>query len=228
MTDPTATKANQSALNGAEQLTTPIVEGSSHTPRPRHILLVARALSHILAPATVSVPMILLVAFYHAKSTSSALIYAAITLCFACIGPLAYILLGVRLGKISDTDVSKRSERIGPFIFGLASLSLGWLVLILTHCPVVLTTVTFIALVSGLLMLLITFWWKISMHASTLAGAATILTVLYGTAMLPTFALVVLVSWARVVLHRHTVAQVVAGALLSTALSAFILKLRGW
>lgn len=53
------------------------------------------------------------------------------------------------------------------------------------------------------------------------------LTVLYGLALLPLFLLLVLVSWSRVVLRRHTVAQVVAGSILSIFLALVVLKLRG-
>jgi membrane-associated phospholipid phosphatase len=76
-------------------------------------------------------------------------------------------------------------------------------------------------------MLIVTLWWKISIHASSMAGAATMLTALYGTVMLPTFLLLILVSWSRVVLRRHTTAQVIAGSLLSIVLSAAIIMLRG-
>jgi membrane-associated phospholipid phosphatase len=40
--------------------------------------------------------------------------------------------------------------------------------------------------------------------------------------------LLILVSWSRVVLRRHTLAQVIAGSLLSITLAALILKLIGW
>ena len=70
--------------------------------------------------------------------------------------------------------------------------------------------------------------WRIRLvHASSLGGVATILTAFYGAVMLPTFLLLILVSWSRVVLRRHTVLQVVAGSLVSIALTLLILKLRG-
>ena len=53
------------------------------------------------------------------------------------------------------------------------------------------------------------------------------LTVLYGAVMLPAFLLLALVSWSRVVLRRHTVAQVVVGSLASVIISLLILKFRG-
>jgi hypothetical protein len=195
-------------------------------PKPVHIR-VARHVSNILAPATISLPFVFLVAFYHARNQLTAFAYACITLFFLSFGPLLYIFISVRRGKISDIDVSRRSERAPPFLFGILSVTLGWLVLMLMHGPKNLQTVLIIAAVSGIVMMAITFWWKISMHASSLGGAATMLTVFYGAVMLPIFVLLVLVSWSRVALRRHTIAQVVAGSLTSIVISLVILKMRG-
>ena len=188
---------------------------------------IARYVSYILAPATISLPFILLVAFYQAQDKLSALIYACITLFFLSVGPLLYIIIGVRLGKLSDIDVSRRTQRVGPFIFGIVSVMIGWFVLSLTNGPRNLQTVMIITAFSGIIMMVITFWWKISMHASSLGGVATMLTALYGAVMLPLFVLLVLVSWSRVVLRRHTVPQVIAGSLAGIVLSLVIIKIRG-
>lgn len=208
--------------DGADEQT--IIEApGDNTKRTR----IARHVSNILAPATISLPFILLVAFYQAQNPLLALIYACITLFFLSVGPLLYIIMGVRLGKLSDIDVSRRSQRAGPFIFGIASVMVGWLVLTLTNGPRNLQTVMIITVFSGIVMMVITFWWKISMHASSLGGVATMLTVLYGAVMLPLFVLLVLVSWSRVVLRRHTVTQVIAGSFAGIVLSLVILKIRG-
>ena len=208
--------------DGADEQT--IIEAQEeNTKRIR----IARHVSNILAPATISLPFIVLVAFYKAQNQLTAFIYACITLFFLSVGPLLYIIIGVRLGKLSDIDVSRRSQRVGPFIFGTISVMIGWLVLILTNGPRNLQTVMVITVFSGIIMMVITFWWKISMHASSLGGVATMLTVLYGAVMLPLFVLLVLVSWSRVVLRRHTVTQVIAGSLAGIVLSLVILKLRG-
>lgn len=212
-----------------EQLTDGAGEHSSieapgeNTKRTR----IARHVSNILAPATISLPFILLVAFYQAQNQLSALIYACITFFFLSVGPLLYIIIGVRLGKLSDIDVSRRSQRAGPFIFGIVSVMIGWLVLTLTNGPRNLQTVMIITVCSGIIMMVITFWWKISMHASSLGGVATMLTVMYGAVMLPLFVLLVVVSWSRVALRRHTVPQVIAGSFAGIVLSLVILKLRG-
>ncbi|HYX49521.1 MAG TPA: phosphatase PAP2 family protein [Ktedonobacteraceae bacterium] len=208
--------------NGADEQTLLETPGEK-TKRMR----IARQVSNILAPATISLPFILLVAFYQAQDKLPALIYACITFFFLSVGPLLYIIIGVRIGKLSDIDVSRRSQRVGPFIFGIVSVTIGWIILSLINGPRNLQTVMIMTVFSGIIMMVITFWWKISMHASSLGGVATMLTVLYGAIMLPLFVLLVVVSWSRVVLRRHTVPQVIAGSLAGIVLTLIILKIRG-
>ena len=195
-------------------------------PQPVHVRM-ARHVSNILSPASISLPFIVLVALYRASDKLTALLYALITLFFVSVGPLAYIVIGVHLGKLSDIDISRRSERAGPFLFGISSTLVGLLVLLLIQGPKNLQTALIITVVSAIILLITTLWWKISIHASSLGGVATMLTALYGAAMLPCFFLLILVSWSRVVLRRHTILQVIAGSLVSIVLSLLILRIRG-
>ena len=69
----------------------------------------------------------------------------------------------------------------------------------------------FSAIVLGILGVINDFW-KISIHAASIAAAAVIVALVFG----PRFALLLLplviaVTWLRLYLRRHTVAQVVAG-----------------
>lgn len=194
--------------------------------KPRHVRF-ARIVSNILAPSTISLPFVLLVAFYRASDQLAAIAYAFIAFFFLCVGPLIYVVIGVRTGRLSDLDISRRSERAGPFLFGIISVGAGLLVLSLVHGPKDLVTALILTAISAVFMMVTTLWWKISIHASSMAGAATMLTALYGIVLLPSFLLLILVSWSRVVLRRHTIAQVVVGSLLSIFLSLLILKLRG-
>jgi membrane-associated phospholipid phosphatase len=190
-------------------------------------LRVARHISTLFAPASISLPLVMLVGLYHNPDPRQGLAFAGITLLFLSLGPLLYVMVGVHTGRLSDLEITRRSERTGPFLFGLFSATLGLLVLQALHGPRNLSTLLMITIVIGIIMLLITLWWKISIHASSLAGAVTLLTAMYGLMMLPLFVLLVLVSWSRVVLRRHTVAQVTMGAALSILLTVLMLKLRG-
>jgi membrane-associated phospholipid phosphatase len=199
----------------------PITPGDVKTFR----MQVARYISIIFSPVTVSLPAIFLVALYHQEPSS--LFFAAIVVLFLSIGPMLYILVGVSLGKFSDIDVSIRSQRLGPFLFGIMSSLMGFFILQFNNAPKNLETVLLTASIVGFILMIITFWWKISMHASGIAGTVTFLTILYGKYVLPAFLLVFLVGWSRVVLKRHTAAQVTAGALLTAAITLGMLALRG-
>lgn len=198
----------------------------SKTPSATRIR-VARHISNILSPLAVSLPFIFFVALYHAQNILIALLYALIILFFLSFGPTVYILVGVRTGKFTDPDVSRRSQRVGPFLFGITSALIGLGTLFFTHGPKNLQTLLLITIVSGFVMMIVTFWWKISIHASSLAAAATFLTALYGSVTLPVFVLLIAVCWSRVVLRRHTVGQVIAGSLLSIVLTSIIVIIRG-
>lgn len=186
---------------------------------------VARYISIIFSPVTISLPAIFLVALYN--QVPSSMFFAAIVVLFLSIGPMLYIVVGVSLGKFSDIDVSVRSQRLGPFLFGITSSLAGFFILLFNNAPKNLETVLLTASTIGLILMIITLWWKISMHASGIAGTVTFLAVLYGKFVLPAFLLVLLVGWSRVVLKRHTVAQVTTGAILTAAMTLGMLMLRG-
>jgi membrane-associated phospholipid phosphatase len=179
----------------------------------------ARYISTILSPIVISLPAIVLVGLYHSQAPSS-LLFAAIAIFFLSVGPMIYIAIGVGLGKFTDVDVSVRSQRVGPFIFGISSSLIGFFILQVMHAPYNLATVLLATVIAGLIFMVITFWWKISMHATFLA-------VLYGKIVLPAFLLVALVGWSRVVLKRHTAMQVTIGAILSAVITLAILFVRG-
>jgi len=196
-------------------------------PRKTGRILVAHYVSNILSPVAISLPFVLLVALYHAQNVPMALLSALIVLFFLSFGPMIYILIGVRMGKFSDPDVSMRSQRVGPFLFGIGSSLVGFVTLFVTHGPKNLQTLVLITIISGVVMMVVTLWWKISIHASSLAAVATVLTALYGLVLLTSFVLLIAVCWSRVVLRRHTLGQVVAGSLVSIALTSLILVIRG-
>src|SRR5260370_7006180 len=143
-------------------------------PKPIHVRA-ARLISNILAPATISLPFVVLIALYHARNVLLALFYALVTLFFLSIGPFIYILIALRMGKISDVDVSRRTERAGPFLFGISSVLAGWLVLIISQGPTNLQTLLLIPALSAIVIMVPTLWWRLSIHASSLRGAATML-----------------------------------------------------
>jgi membrane-associated phospholipid phosphatase len=186
----------------------------------------ARFISTALSPATVVLPFVILVAFY--TKDPNALISVLLAFFFLSVGPMGYIFYGVKTGKFTDADVSVRSQRTGPFIVTIASSLIGSLILeYVAHGTHLIAVILQLIAFCGIIMMIVTCWWKISMHASAIAAAVTTLTMLYGKIVLPAFLLLIAVSWSRVVLHRHTKAQVIAGSLVGIVLTFVLLKLQG-
>src|SRR5660398_251495 len=89
--------------------------------------------------------------------------------------------------------------------------------------PQELATTLLVGLVSGGLLTAITTKWKISFHSGSLAGALTILIWFLGGWALLLIPALPAVGWSRVHMKKHTVTQVLAGAVAATALAAVVL-----
>ena len=140
--------------------------------------------------------------------------------------PMLTIFLLMRLGRVSDTSISNRRERIIPYsITILCYLAAAWFLHSL-NAPVWLAAFYIAAAVASVLSLAITFYWKISAHSGAIAGVTTAIywmaihgllfpapMVWVSVAILITGA----VCWARLYLNHHTPLQVLAGAALSAA-----------
>ena len=154
-----------------------------------------------------------------------------VSLAFFCLVPLLYVVGMIRQGRAESLEVRERSARLRPLLVGIASYTLGALLLWQTvEGPALPLIVAFAALfpINTAVILLINTRWKISLHMTSLAGFVgvllfTALTVwrdlpggveaaLTAATVAPLVLLVPLLMWARVRVGAHTVGQVAAGA----------------
>jgi membrane-associated phospholipid phosphatase len=140
---------------------------------------------------------------------------------FAAVLPTLFITRGVARGAWNDRNVGARRPRLIVLSFILASVTVGYFVMAALGAPRELTAYFGCMLLSVAVLAAITTVWKISIHCAVAAGSATILSLMFGPALLPTYLLVALTAWSRVVLKDHTTAQVIAGAVLG-AIAAII------
>lgn len=135
-----------------------------------------------------------------------------------CAGvPMAYIVKGARDGKWSDHHVGDREHRAVPLAIGVVSVSVAIAILVAVHAPRELTALV-VAMLTGLItVLVVTRFWKVSIHTSVTAGFLGILLVVYGPWALAGTAVLAAVAWSRTVLDAHTWPQVVVGAAIGFA-----------
>jgi len=123
-----------------------------------------------------------------------------------------------------DYDISDRNLRVKPFIAVLISYALGTITLFYIDAPVLIKGLMFCYFLNGLIMFLITLFWKISIHTSGITGPLTIFIYEFGIIYAPLLLIVVPVGWMRIKLKKHLPSQVIAGAVLTIILTLLQLK----
>jgi len=182
----------------------------------------ASLLSHVFNPGIVAAFAFLILLYPH-NITSPALVGTCLT--FGTVVPILIIILLTRRGVISDFFVSEKTERTKPFAGAISSYVVGSLLLLLLSAPPIVTGLMLCYAGNSLALLLINRRWKISVHASGIAGPTTALIVSLGAWACVFFALLIPVGWARMALKAHTPTQILAGALLTILLTWIQLRI---
>jgi len=178
--------------------------------------LASRLSAALNAPLITLVTFIPLIVLY---GLDQAALLIAITSIFGCVFPLVMVLGLLKLDIIKDFYAYDKETRFIPFLWTTLFYLLGVISLILVSSPPVVTALMACYFVNGIVLMLITFKWKISIHASGITSPFTALVYLLGGVMLPLLLVVIPVAWARVELKAHTKMQVTVGAILSGLLT---------
>lgn len=175
----------------------------------------ARLVSDLFSPPVIWAALAFPMVWSAEDDRGLALMWACIYVLLVCIVPLVYITWMVKQGKIADIHLGVRRERIKPLLVTLVSTTVAWVVLQVMGAPPIMPALALTTLIQIGLLAVITLMWQISMHAMSSGAAVVGSAVVYGpVAAFITVPMLLLVGWARLHLHKHTWAQVVAGATL--------------
>lgn len=188
--------------------------------RPLPADTAANALTGVFAPAHIVTALLLVVGWFSHPSPGRGLAWGLLAALLVGVAPYAWILYSVSRGRFTSRHIPDRAQRLLPLAVAAGWAAAGVALLGLLGAPRQLVALV-IAMLAGLAVTtIITTRWKISLHAAVSAGAATILTIAFGPALLTTAFVVVGIGWSRVQRGDHTVAQVVVGALVGAAVAA--------
>ena len=189
--------------------------------RPRVWTDVARIFSTVCNPFLTSLALFVILAGVRAHGPTDFWVLFFNSAFFTSIGPMLYIFGLYATDRISDLDMSIRTERQKVFGAFVVFFALGTGDLALIHAPTIMTATMAALAASSLIVQIITMYWKISTHALGITAPLVASLYLFGREPLPFFILIPVVCWARVYLRAHTVLQVVAGTALG-ALSTVV------
>ncbi|GAA4867381.1 hypothetical protein [Kitasatospora terrestris] len=145
------------------------------------------------------------------------LAWAAFAALFAAVVPTLFIRAGIRRGSLEDRHVGRRKRRLVVIPFIMASVLFSFAVMVLADAPADMTAMVAAMFAALVPIMVITVWWKVSIHTAVAAGAVVCTAVALGPWWLLLLAAVPVIGWSRVVLRDHTPAQTVVGALVGAA-----------
>src|SRR5207302_4779511 len=119
------------------------------------------------------------VSWHSAATAEAALRWAFISVVFASLIPLAYIIGGVRRQRLSDHHVGVREQRPVVLLFGIGSVLVGIAALVYLGAPRELVALVGAMGVGLLSSMLITLFWKISVHSAVIAGTMVTLILVF-------------------------------------------------
>ncbi len=173
-----------------------------------------RYLSHLVSAPIIATPVFVSLSILeHAQA-----VHVLVAVVFASMVPLLGIVYFARSEGL-DYDVSERRARGRPFVFAIASYVIGFLLLALSRAPTLVSGLMLAYSINTSAMFLVTLFWKISVHAAGVTGPLTFLVFKLGLPWSFLYLLVVPVGLLRLRLRQHTLLQVLAGAVLSAALT---------
>ncbi|GAA2742857.1 MULTISPECIES: hypothetical protein [Kitasatospora] len=140
------------------------------------------------------------------------LAWAAFAALFAAVIPTWFIRKGMRRGSWEDRHVGQRQRRLIVIPFIMASVLLSFVVMVWLKAPTDMTAMVAAMFASLVPIVVITVWWKVSVHTAVASGAVVCLAIALGPWWLLLLPLVPVIGWSRVVLRDHTLAQTIVGA----------------
>mgnify|MGYP001024343891 FL=1 len=183
----------------------------------------AKAISNLLSLPLIATIVVVLFSFSHPEGLGSVLTpLQAVSLGIPTIAvaPIVMVLYFFKKGYV-DLHVSQGERRPMFFIPALAAYMSAAVVFLSLNCKILyLLSVSYLSM--SLIVLLVTLFWKISIHMAGLTGPITALTLVLGANYALLYLLALPLGWARTELEAHTVPQVLSGAVVGVGVTALV------
>jgi len=201
---------------------------SQRGPRTRVLDGTAFFISAAFSPYLLSVLFVLLISFLYAESLKQFLPWILISLFFIGIIPAGYIFWLLENKKVSDIHLSRHQERKIPFLVGASSALIGVLLLYFLGAAKPILTVVLAYAANAVLICIITWYWKISIHSAFFTASVLIVMLFFGPKFWPLFFLWIPLAWARVHRKKHTPEQILAGAVVAILVTMMVFYFLGY
>jgi len=183
----------------------------------------AKAVSLIGQPPFLSIIPFTAICISQTDDLTMGIVYSLICIFAAVILPIVNIMYFSRKYKNDDKlDVINKEDRMQPLIAGVLGYLIGVIILYLTGAPWLATVLMICYTVVTGAILLITPYWKISIHSCGVIGPSMGLSMAFWPIGLVYFLVLPPIVWSRYVLKKHTPMQLVMGAVVGFVITLAI------
>lgn len=165
-----------------------------------------------------------IITFHYTGLSHDFITISSICILFVSIMPLIVLNIWSKHKKIS-MDLYYKEDRDIPLLISTLCCFIATILLYLISNNVGVVILMFSYFANMVLIFLITFKWKISIHSINVSSPIPFLIYVFGYPASLFLVLLILTMWSRLHLKKHTFAQVVAGASLGLILSSIIILL---
>ena len=188
---------------------------------------IANLTSNIFNPFLIGLALILLVSFEATASVFDALKWSLILITLSILPTFLFAIYLVRRNKLDSILANVRKQRTKLYALAVILVGINCIILLSLKAPLILLALSVAGFSVSVVFMCVNLRWKISLHTAFITGAVTVLFILYGFMSMASIVLIPLVAWARIELGSHSLAQIVAGALLATSILVVVFYLFG-
>jgi len=157
--------------------------------------------------------------FFNSLQSPNANIVLFTCFLFSNLIPIITVIILRKSGKLSDIDASIREQRILPLRLGIIYSLIGFLALYSLNADKIVQGLMFCYITNSIVILGITRYWKISIHAMGVAGPIAALWVQGYQFPIIMCIIILCVGTSRIILKAHNPAQVYTGTALGFLLT---------
>jgi membrane-associated phospholipid phosphatase len=184
----------------------------------------AELISNLTLPPLLSIPTFLSINYYFLNFREFFLI-SFTSIFFSALLPIMTMVIWSKKKNI-ELDMPAKENRSVPLIIVILIYFTGFLTLVALNAPLLTSALMFCYFSNSLVVYLINKHWKISVHSMGVAGPTTALIFAFGPVGSILGLILPFVMWSRVYLKKHTINQVIAGAVLGFLLTSTQLFIR--
>lgn len=183
------------------------------------VYYIARGISNVFLPPVFLVTAAILLLLHCTTTFPSALPQLSVVFAFGFAFPVLFFLYLMKNNHVADQDALIKEQRKLPYFFGIGISVIGLLVLLQMHAEFSVLFLWSSYLLTLITITVVNLWWKISAHLMSVGVGSAALLVCGVISPVVFLVILLLVSWSRLYLKCHTIAQVSLGALVGAGIA---------